>query len=507
MPTSLRVHRHTVRVRTARPSSAPSPGAVTGTLTDALRAAAPVNRGGVWLVRHLDVHAAVPADAAARAVAGSLAAALVGELDRTLAQGPGATDVKWYPDRAAFLEQWLLDLRSGRAASQWEYRAFAGDSAGAAVRARAEAEPDAFLTALRRLSATHLDEIVGSLAPADAAAVVSSLAQGSGSADTGELAATAAHLASTGRLPRDPRRATLSLLISHGSSLGPGDAASARDVVLVLLDVQSCPWAQRGALLDALRDGDWGTAARLGATAAVLALAGRPATARAATVEAVRRATSGPEESEPGHTRFGGQFLLFPVLAELPFAAATGEWPALAGAPAPAVMSALAVAGVLGTDVVLADRFLRLATGLPECRSADLARWTEQVGAARFTELTTVFSGVRQERAAAVQRDLADPDLLVSGLPQDAAGAVRVASSALLRELAHRLPGMAEASAGHLRRNVLATDAQVSVDPDRIVVALGHPPLNLLLSLTGMNRRSYLLPATGRRPWMITSRR
>ena len=508
MPTSLRVHRHTVRARCVGRSGAPSPEAVTSGLADALRAAAPVNRDGVWLVRHLDVHAAVPADAAARSVAGSLAAALMGELDRTLAAGPSEADVKWFPDRAAFLEQWLVDLGSGRAQSQWEYRAFAADSAAAAIRARAETEPDEFLTTLRRLSATHLDEIIASLAPGDAAAVVHSLARGSGSLRVSELAVTAAQLAITGRLPRDPGRATLLLLISHGTLFGPGDAASARDVLLVLLDVQACAWQQRGVLLDALRDADWAAAARLGATAAAVALAGRPAAVRAATIEAVRHADSTPEAAaERGYTRFGGQFLLLPLLAELPLAEATADWPSLDGAAAQVVSGALAVTGVLGTDLVLADPFLRLATGLPECTRADLAGWTDEVGPGRFADLATIFHDARPERADVMQQDLDDPDLLVPGLPRYAALAVRAASSALLRELAYRLPGMAVASAGHLRRNVLATDALVTVDHDRIVVELGHPPLNLLLSLTGMNRRSYVLPATGHRPWMITTQR
>jgi len=65
---------------------------------------------------------------------------------------------------------------------------------------------------------------------------------------------------------------------------------------------------------------------------------------------------------------------------------------------------------------------------------------------------------------------------------------------------------MATASAAHLRRNVLDLDADVRPETDRIVVALGRPPLNLLLSLTGMNRRSFLLPATGARPWLLTQR-
>jgi hypothetical protein len=443
-----------------------------------------------------------------RAIAASLAAGLVRELERTLSAGPRDADVRWYPDRAAFLAQWLVDVRSGQASSHWEYRGFAAGSAAAAIRSRAEAEPDQLLQALRRLTVADLDEIIALLSPADAAAVVHSLACGPGSAGVGDLASTAASLFLAGRLPRDPRRATLLVLVAHGTSSGPGDAALARDITHVLLDVQTCPWRDRGALLAALRDGDWATATRLGATAAATVLAHWPATARGEVLDEMRHASATRDTamSERSYTRCGGQFLLLPLLAELPLADATSGWPALDGTGPDAVLGGLAMVGVLGSDLVLTDRCFRLATGLPECSLQDLARWTDDVGVSRLSTLGSALDEMRQRRADGTGADLADPDLLVAGLPQQTADALRVASSVLLRELAYRLPGMATASVAHLRRNVLALDAHVTVDDERIVVELGHPPLNLLLSFTGMNRRSFTLPATGSRPWIITTR-
>jgi hypothetical protein len=206
-------------------------------------------------------------------------------------------------------------------------------------------------------------------------------------------------------------------------------------------------------------------------------------------------------------TRFGGQFLLLPLLAELPLEDATSGWPTLDGTSPHVVLGALATVGVLGTDQILSDAFFRLATGLPACALEALARWTDDVGRAQLATLRGVLDDVLQRRVEGVRADLADQDLLIAALPRQAATAVRVASSALLRELAYRLPGMATASVAHLRRNVFAMDADVTIDDERVVVELGHPPLNLLLSLTGMNRRSVTLKATGNRPWIITSRR
>jgi hypothetical protein len=509
MPTSLRIRRHVSRLRATDRSSAVSPDVVGAGLADALRAAAPADRGGVWLIRRLDVHAAVAAGAGPREIAGSLAAALVRELDQTMEAGAKDADVRWYPDRAAFLVQWLVDLPVGRVLRRWEYAGFAAESPSAAIRVRAEAEPDQLLQALRRLAPADLDELVALLSPPDAAAVASSLACGPGSARAGELASTAAQLTATGRLPRDPRRATLLVLVSHVGSPGIPDAALARDITDVLLGLQACPWADRDALLAALQSGDWATATRLGATTAVTALARWLAGTRAEALHEIGQAsaTSRASTSGRGYTRFGGQFLLLPLLAELPLAEATSGWPALEGTRPDAVLGALAVVGVLGTDLVLADPYFRVATGLPDCTRGDLARWTDDVGAPRLSTLRRTLDDVLHRRADGVRADLDDPDLLVAGLPQRTAATIRTTSSALLRELAYRLPGMATASVAHVRRNVLTLDAHVTLDDERIVVELGHPPLNLLLSLTGMNRRSFTLPSTGDRPWIVTTQR
>ena len=94
------------------------------------------------------------------------------------------------------------------------------------------------------------------------------------------------------------------------------------------------------------------------------------------------------------------------------------------------------------------------------------------------------------------------------GSPFDLAPHVRefvtVAAQALARELAWRLPGFARSTLMYLAANFLAFDATVSEEPERFVVAVDDPPLHLVLSLTGMNRRRFVLPATGTREWVLT---
>ena len=81
---------------------------------------------------------------------------------------------------------------------------------------------------------------------------------------------------------------------------------------------------------------------------------------------------------------------------------------------------------------------------------------------------------------------------------------VMLASHALGRELAWRLPGFSRSSLPYLWDNVLSFGATVAVEPERFVVDVGDPPLHLLLSLTGMNRRHFHLDATGAREWVLT---
>ncbi|MET1001901.1 MAG: hypothetical protein ABWZ15_08835 [Acidimicrobiia bacterium] len=94
------------------------------------------------------------------------------------------------------------------------------------------------------------------------------------------------------------------------------------------------------------------------------------------------------------------------------------------------------------------------------------------------------------------------------GAPFDLTPPVRdfllLVAQAIGRELAWRLPGFARSTLPYLAANFLAFDATVEVEQDRYVVAVGDPPLHLVLSLTGMNRRRFVLPATGTREWLLT---
>ena len=76
--------------------------------------------------------------------------------------------------------------------------------------------------------------------------------------------------------------------------------------------------------------------------------------------------------------------------------------------------------------------------------------------------------------------------------------ATDVAALNLLRELGDRIPGCSGASPDYLRTNLLACPARISSDATTIRVALGRPPLDVLLALSGWKRCECMLP-DGRR--------
>jgi hypothetical protein len=84
---------------------------------------------------------------------------------------------------------------------------------------------------------------------------------------------------------------------------------------------------------------------------------------------------------------------------------------------------------------------------------------------------------------------------------------LRITAHTLGRELAWRLPGFSSSSLRYLWDNFLSFTADVSIKPNQIVVHVGDPPLHLVLSLAGMNRRRFLFEATGNREWVLTQRR
>ncbi|MBB2890224.1 hypothetical protein [Flexivirga oryzae] len=477
---------------------------------------------GLWFIDRVDTRVCARAGLGERTSADLLAGGISRAVRAVLDGGVGQDGVRWFPDRTAYLAQWVTDLSTGHAHGRWEYAQLGTGDFSPTLRERVEAEPRAVLAALRSLPDTEIERLVTLLTPPDAARIAHAVAIGTGPADRVDLARTVAELWRSGRLPRDPRRATVAVLL-HASAVGelpdPGSAAAARDLVGLCSALRQCDPRRRTALLAAAGAADARTLAAFGHGDLAASLTSWPDDDRRAAV-AVLAAGAAPGTASgtgpgPERTPFGGLFLLLPLLAELPLADATAGWPdALppdrrddAGRGTPAELTgALALGAVLGIGLdVLSDPWTRLALGLPPDISRHVVGWSNRVTTSGTDQFTDRFADLIERRNIADTGDLAEPSLLLDPpLAPHVARSMRLAAAVLTRELSHRLPGQARASLDHLRRNVLACGATVHADDAAIVVELDPPPLAVLLSLTGMNRRRFTLPATGERPWVLT---
>jgi len=81
--------------------------------------------------------------------------------------------------------------------------------------------------------------------------------------------------------------------------------------------------------------------------------------------------------------------------------------------------------------------------------------------------------------------------------------ALSVAAQGVLRAFARRLPGFAGSSLPYLYSNFLDFTASLEDEPERRVVRLGRPPLDIVLNMTGMARKEYRLDWLDERPLVL----
>jgi hypothetical protein len=90
-------------------------------------------------------------------------------------------------------------------------------------------------------------------------------------------------------------------------------------------------------------------------------------------------------------------------------------------------------------------------------------------------------------------------DLSYLSLPRNLASSrtvdltLSVVAQGILRRFAAQFPGFGRSSLNYLNRNFLDCCAAVETSEERIVVSLAPPPLHLVLSKSGLNRRNYSL--------------
>ena len=200
-----------------------------------------------------------------------------------------------------------------------------------------------------------------------------------------------------------------------------------------------------------------------------------------------RRAPAPPAGAHP----LGGYAMLLAPLLALDLDAALAGWPV--GPPAPGRPAAPPCArrcGRAGPRAAPARRSGLAGHPRPArpLSRAHLAAWIASVPDRSWRRL-------RSPAPPASLRSVALPAGL-GGRPARAATA-RLARAALC-DFARRLPGFATASAPFLRANLLGAGAAVRIDGDALQLRLDRPPLDVLLSITGLAGPELALP-DGRR--------
>ena len=473
--------------------------ALTGPLERALAA---TGHQGFWLIRTIEARACVGTDWSATQMA-EVVARSVGEAVRQKARrGGDAAEVLWFPDRATFWAQYLLDLARGHVRGRWEYAGFDAvrswvDGASALLRQ----DGPGLVEALQSLTPSELDELTGRVS---ADPLLEAVADGTRSAGT--VLAALRLLREQGRLAVGDSTGLLLAVTaitavaaaSAGGRGAPGGLQVLTSVARPALDVAalvrlvSAAGAGSAPLLAAVSQGQWPEVARITGGDDFLGLVPWSAQERATLVDTLVSTPVDPSQ-ERWHTRFGGAFVLLPLLQELwPWRDATVAWPEAGGVPAERLAQLGVLAAAMGAarlDAALGDQALRTVLGIPA--HADVSGWLVGLDPAPFGEVTGLDPG-----------EEVDPWL--ASTP----AFLGVAAAALLRELGRRLPGMATASPAYLWHNVLDLEAWVSVEAEEQtgLVELGHAPMGVLLSVSGLGRGELSVEAEGVRRWTLTSR-
>ena len=518
---TLYVRRHDVVCRVARGHGSAASGIGLGeVLGSALveRLAAELESSGVvdgvWLVGRLDVRVAVAGSSGPRRVTNALADQVAAELRRVVAAGLDGDNVRWFPDRAAFLGSFLIDRATDRAGGRWEYREFDDDptrSASQSIVAEFSRTPGDSLDALRRLKPSDVEIIIDAISPDDAAGALRSLAS-VGERDAHRpfdaLIEAARNLRGASRLPRHAAGVALRIFVaavrSGLAAASPVTASRADEAARLVVVLNDAVPVDAENLARAIAAGCWHEigSAQLKELSGIAAW---PQIHLQQFVEAVAPDSSSADlrsslDTYPSvqsgtilRTGLGGMFLLLPLLAELPLTVESATWPPLDDIPATRLVGFLATISALGADrnsVAATDPVLRLALRLPSRLDIGaVSAWGNECAL-----------GVPASSEPSAYSTIGRPFEL---LP--AANAVFAsAGMALGKQLARSLPGLSESSLPYLWRNILDFQASVDIQPDQFVATLTNPPLHLLLTMAGLNSQRFSLDLERGPVWVLT---
>lgn len=107
------------------------------------------------------------------------------------------------------------------------------------------------------------------------------------------------------------------------------------------------------------------------------------------------------------------------------------------------------------------------------------------------------------KRLERIPSDMAFLSMDEMHVPFNTGAAISVAAQNLLRSYSRRLPGFALSGLPYLFSNFLDLRATIEDEPERQVVRMGRPPLNLILGMTGLARKTYTISWLDKRKFVL----
>jgi hypothetical protein len=312
----------------------------------------------VWLIKHLAINFEVNTAWEPAMLTHTYANQIGQALEDLLAQVGDGENVLWFPNWAAFLARFLLDLASGHAWNRWYYQSFAGLralSTSAGLRTALERDGEAGLEALLQLGA-QAREVLEALNANDARRVLEYLSQSVGDETVGWLAVERALQTPTITAKTHPALALyLNTCALEPTARGRTLRLIVTSLIVLQLWLHEHPARTHATLIQALEHNNLADLYRLvGSEAERLSpLLGRPhewLQKMVAHLGGAAHPTAGPTiENEARDTHFGGLFLLLPQIDEFPWQEASRDWPDLDDVPAALLLRFLVLIKCCGT--------------------------------------------------------------------------------------------------------------------------------------------------------------
>lgn len=370
----------------------------------------------VWLIRQLDVELDVNAEGEQEQLAKVWAVKIAQSMAITLQGGGDGENVLWFPDRAAYLARFLMDVTDGLAWGKWYFESFAGLKplpVSAVLRTAVCEQPRMGEKALRQLPSAALNRVIRTLTTADARQIVESLSDDVNHADEFSLfkAAWTALCASGWESFNFCGEWQNALRLYLAASPEQGGGLKLKSAVLALLNlvglVKDDAGISREALLEALALGDKAALYLTVGTAnaeRLTPLLRCPADWVKEVGVALTTSAKAEGVADLRFTPFGGLFLLFPLLDEWPLTKATQGWPDTDDISAATLLRLVILAECCGqpnVSRVFHDGLIRELLGIPADFSiAMLYQWQQEISAAHCQTFLNVMADWLFQRGA-----------------------------------------------------------------------------------------------------------